>query len=450
MPPITAAQALQNYIDQIQAWTGRTSFVAQVVKGPGPASELLLKASNLTVGSPASDFDAIVVALQALKRRTNLFTNAMPYSYMFARSFAAKSCATALANSEILLTDQVRPFRVMSADFELQGRSSYFFEGSPTPEEKFAYIDFSKVQESELEDGLINASTDFPFRFLSTLTVRGGIPNLRALFVDSTIDIPKERANSFAQMALARDSQAFHSPAAYTGASVVKALFYANPLVKLEQFDDVLQVLSEANSDHDILDKFLRLYQVLENFMVRRQVIGVLRGGGGGNFSIRSFRQLYRAVETTEEEALSTLIKTTLISIANPLGTKSLIRHICDRWTPCLGAAADIPNTEAALLEVFGPFPKNGPGSFNSAMFLASLANTQQSVLGTLIYRFRNSIVHNKEHEFHLTHLNLSIPMHRILNEFLIPAMEDIIYALLLVDRRIVWYDSATIRLYME
>lgn len=450
MPPITAAQALGNYIDQIQAWVNRASFAAQVARGPGPASEMFFKATNLTVGSPASDFEAMAVALQALKDRTALFTNGMPYSYMFARVLAGKSCAIALTNGDIAPAEQIRPFRVISAEFKLQQRSSYFFDGSNVPEQKFAYIDFSMVQEAELVQAFINASTNFPFRFLSTLAVRGGIPNARAIFIDSTIDVPKERANAFVQMALARDSQSFHSPAAYTGTSVVKTLFYANPLEKLEQFDDVLQVLSEANSDQDILDKFLRLYQVLENFMVRRQVTQVLRGASGDTFSIRSFRQLYRAVETNEEEALNALVRATLTEIVNQIGPKNLMRHICDRWTPCLGAPGpDVANAEAELLRIFGAFPKTGTG-FNSVGFLTSLENRQQSILGTLIYRVRNSIVHNKEHEVHLTHLNLSASMYKILNEFLIPAMEDVIYALLLMDRTIVWYDTPTIRLYME
>jgi hypothetical protein len=73
-----------------------------------------------------------------------------------------------------------------------------------------------------------------------------------------------------------------------------------------------------------------------------------------------------------------------------------------------------------------------------------------------LIYSFRNSMVHNRETEFHLTHMNLiNHPLmmdtaKKILEIFLIPTLEEIVFHLIANQNNIVWYDQSKLSLWEE
>ncbi len=79
-----------------------------------------------------------------------------------------------------------------------------------------------------------------------------------------------------------------------------------------------------------------------------------------------------------------------------------------------------------------------------------------QKNLAKIIYAFRNSIVHNRETEFHLTHLALNNhpgigdTAQLILEKFILPVIEEIVFKLIISENEIVWYESSKLQLWDE
>ena len=76
--------------------------------------------------------------------------------------------------------------------------------------------------------------------------------------------------------------------------------------------------------------------------------------------------------------------------------------------------------------------------------------------MGKVIYAFRNSMVHNRETEFHLTHFTLTNhPLigdtaRTILENFLLPTIEELVFNLIIAENTLVWYDKSKLYLWDE
>lgn len=60
-----------------------------------------------------------------------------------------------------------------------------------------------------------------------------------------------------------------------------------------QQFSDSISIISEYNHQKDILDKYLRIYHVFENFMYKSPLVKLERESSGEVFSIRDFKRMY-------------------------------------------------------------------------------------------------------------------------------------------------------------
>jgi hypothetical protein len=69
-------------------------------------------------------------------------------------------------------------------------------------------------------------------------------------------------------------------------------------------------------------------------------------------------------------------------------------------------------------------------------------------MFAVIVYKIRNSIVHNKDSEMHFESTNLPIGAKFILENFFIPNLEKIIYHLIINPNQIVWYDDDKLLLY--
>lgn len=91
-------------------------------------------------------------------------------------------------------------------------------------------------------------------------------------------------------------------------------------------------------------------------------------------------------------------------------------------------------------------------GVKNKNKELVSIDNpSKQSVLnvfGKLIYRFRCSIVHNKVNEYHITYVNFDENLKWVLEKYLIPDMETLVYDLMLNRNDTVAFIQKSIALY--
>lgn len=111
------------------------------------------------------------------------------------------------------------------------------------------------------------------------------------------------------------------------------------------------------------------------------------------------------------------------------------------RQNTCLTQTGDSVNEINELLFNLG-FKRNYCSSVQTDNF--------NNVFSELIYKFRNSIVHNKETEFHITYGNFSeFPaIVNLMENLLIKCLEEIVYNLLINNNPLVWYSQPSLQLY--
>jgi len=227
-------------------------------------------------------------------------------------------------------------------------------------------------------------------------------------FIDENLSTSSVRIEAYIRALSLNCGLPFHTPKRYTGTALTRTYSSPTPAQPLEQFSDVQQVLSECFKEDDLLNRYLRLFQVLENFMVRKQIIKVQRTTGSRAFSIRDFRRLYGETEAKEQATLIDLLENTL-GIPTLINGKTLSQIVKDRWDTEIHSSSNQAALANHLLMNYGPFPKKGT-IFDTASFSVELGKSgaRHNTLGAFVYRFRNMIVHNKETEFHLTHSSIS------------------------------------------
>lgn len=82
--------------------------------------------------------------------------------------------------------------------------------------------------------------------------------------------------------------------------------------------------------------------------------------------------------------------------------------------------------------------------------------NSIGGFFANLIYALRNALVHNRETEFHLTHETLLSHSQvqdtalQLLEKFILPIVEEIVFYLIIEQNEIVWFKNSTIQLYKE
>jgi len=204
------------------------------------------------------------------------------------------------------------------------------------------------------------------------------------------------------------------------------------------QFADTLMILSEYNYQKDLLDKYLRLYHVLENSMYRTQIVKVERESTGSVFSIREFQRLYKKISKGEEDVLNGLFKDAFelnYTVGPAVKLKSFIMSLLT--TVKTGMTQLVVNAMFTRLNL--NIDINTINNGNLLSFYTSV-----------VYKFRNSMVHNRETEFHLMHETLSPEIKQFIEEFLIPTMEETVILLTVEHNPIVWYTNPHINVYQE
>lgn len=217
-----------------------------------------------------------------------------------------------------------------------------------------------------------------------------------------------------------------------------------------QQFIDSIGIISEYNFHKDILDKYLRIYHVLENFMYKSPLVSLEKNSAGQVFSIRDFKRMYDKINDSELSMLKKLFETILkinLSQGNALESK-----ILSELTFIINHNIIEEQKFNHLIKILNINKSN----FESFKFNDINLNGLSSFLSKMIYAFRNSMVHNRETEFHLTHSTLI--NHLIINDtakiflekFLLPMLEEIVFYLIINENDIVWYDKSVLKLWNE
>lgn len=184
---------------------------------------------------------------------------------------------------------------------------------------------------------------------------------------------------------------------------------------KYSQFFEIFDVANEINHSKDIVSRFLKVYHILEYLSYRVRLVKIEQKARERVTFIREVSSLHNA---NEEDFLKKCFANVFeLDIATIRGKLNLTPQLKE----FIETKFDIPQTEMHL----------------------------PNFIPKLIYRIRNSIVHNKESEFHITISNpkeyskMVNMMHRI-----ITILEEVIYKRINEPKSTINYGSPVIELY--
>jgi len=243
---------------------------------------------------------------------------------------------------------------------------------------------------------------------------------------------------------IVKSGKIIHTPYDYDQLPNISPTRQVNQEVKYQQFDDSILILSEYNHQTDILDKYLRIYHLIENFMYKYPLTELERKYSGDVFSIRDFQRMHDVVSNSELNALKKLFAA--ICEENYSATQKFTEFINNSWTALYPSVISDKLKVDTLLSLLR-IDKNYD-SIN--------ADQIPSFIAKLVYAFRNSLVHNRETEFHLTHETLlnhsqiENTAQLLLEKFVIPIVEEIVFYLIIEQNNLVWFSNSTIKLFDE
>jgi len=245
-------------------------------------------------------------------------------------------------------------------------------------------------------------------------------------------EVHEDNLKDFFQFILLTNGYTFHKPIKTSENQFI------NPSIKsildctknFNQYQESAYILSEYNYTKDILLKYLLLYHIIENFMYRRPIAEM----ANSQLTIRDFKNLYKKVNDSEEQTLKELLKK--IKHEHIINTTSIEDYFANNLRIYKESLTNTTNINSVF----------------TSMGLQHIEGINYHNASKLIYIFRNSIIHNKETEFHITHttLNSFNDLVKFFEEFLLPTLENIIYYLIFENNSIIDYPKNYLLLYGE
>ncbi|UKA27159.1 hypothetical protein IHC93_19750 [Photobacterium damselae subsp. damselae] len=255
--------------------------------------------------------------------------------------------------------------------------------------------------------------------------------------------ISNVQALSLLKLFIVFSGKKFHSIRQLPPSSMQHYIDKIDHQLNYQQFNESLIILSEYNSRKEILNKYISLYHMLENFTFRFPLVKLNRDRGGDMFSIRDFKDMYNRVDSGEPLSLDNFLKVALKTIIDG-------QSLLDKTHLALSELTNGIMEEVEIDDVFKTLAltnKNGVYKY-SELIKSSNKQSFPTSLGKIIYFIRNSIVHNKETEFHLSHETLNDNICNFIEKFLIPQMEGILFPLLIERNDVIWYEHQNIKLF--
>lgn len=292
----------------------------------------------------------------------------------------------------------------------------------------------------EQELAQANISPKLSFQLLAAIQAR---PHLsakhHALIKRATPAISDAGVEAFCCLSLLSVGRPVHVPRTYELPPKVIDCDRLQAGVAYNQMNEIMYVLSEYNSQRQLLSKYLTLYHVVENFMYRMPIAKLEQAQGGAMFSIRDFQRLYKEVEEKELPAIRKFFAA-VAKIEYEPGNTFRSRVVNNWTTACIGPAA--VDTQIAL----GKFGVKKDGRARTAAEF--LKDDLPANFAELVYGVRCAVVHNKETEFHLTYANLDAGVAHLIERFLIPTLEEICFHLVSGTNPVVWYTNGELKLF--
>lgn len=152
------------------------------------------------------------------------------------------------------------------------------------------------------------------------------------------------------------------------------------------QYIDIYDVIGEWNKCSDVLSAFLKMYQVLEYIVYRRELVAIIQESNVKQSFIRQIKGIDRKYSNNEREAFKGVFKI-LKTFKGELQKKDI--------------------TEEMALFCKKYYAVNDKGNpYLTTKLYSQDVDTVNNGIAKFIYDTRCAIVHNKEAEFHITYFN--------------------------------------------
>lgn len=171
----------------------------------------------------------------------------------------------------------------------------------------------------------------------------------------------------------------------------LSALLSFDVNAKYEQFFDVCDVLNEVKFADDVLMKFLKVYQVLEQLAYRKKFIELI------DEHVQNHHPIVRSIESVTNN-----FKQSELTVFEKLFTDELKKLYDSIDIP--DAAGAYTGAEPACLNLAA---RNHVKKLYDIKATATRPYYTPKQMGDLVYKIRCSIVHNKETEMHFTFNNI-------------------------------------------
>ena len=295
---------------------------------------------------------------------------------------------------------------------------------------------FKPSRIEQIEEAIANQAgpSDLLFHVLATLSVFDGeLPEAAVVVKKTNPARDSHDVENFVKLHLLMEGQQIHTPALVTRAPSVVEPDVVAVDIGYAQWSDALMVMSEYNSRGELLLKFLTIYQLLENLMFKLPIVKLERARCGAMFSLREFKALYSSISINEQSALDELFR---VIFAMEVPGKGTFKTIVESdWVALeASAGADRITQEIARSGI------RLNGSFTGQNFVGNYSK--------IVYVLRNSVVHNKETEFHLTSESLTDPLKALIETFLLPTLEKMVFWVISTENHHLWYQNKRLALY--
>lgn len=208
-----------------------------------------------------------------------------------------------------------------------------------------------------------------------------------------------------------------------------------------EQYEQIYEVINEYNGTRGIIEKYLKLYQVLEELMVRVNVVKFSKA----KISVRSLEE-FKSIKSSERDALKKILVHIFYDNAlssSKIPDEKLLDEIKELW-----CSSDV--TYCTILNERYREIKEMKQTYEYD-FIALFTNYEVEKIAEFysywIYELRCEIVHNKATEYHMTYINIDDKLKKFMISFFLPSMELIIFYTLIRVPECLQYDRQAIEI---
>ena len=313
--------------------------------------------------------------------------------------------------------------------------NSFYIDDFSNLENSILFIDFENITDSlKIFD---DSNFEILFYLLEKLSSIQNFNNEQFILVKNE-NFDSNELLAFVKLKLLAKGKQIHLP--LVDNRIPESVNFSNQYTKYQQFNEIIHILSEYNAaSNNILDKYLKMYHVIENFMYRYPICKLEKENDGDMFSIRDFQRLYSDMNKNETNTLKNFIQKVLQH--NYDTTAKFNDIIWGKWKNTTSLRSD--EIEKKVLAIF---------ELNKDNYSQINLSTLENFYPLLIYAFRNAIVHNKATEFHFTHTNIVGTIYfDLIKEFLLPSLEIIVFHLITrksESNSLIWFSNSELKLW--